>query len=279
MPRRSDGTPIERLPALRRLMPLLVPRRNDAYVLFEQAIPTAPLRALLERLNAGRSDADRVTLFHCVLRAIGMALTDFPRLNRFVVGGRLWERRGIWLALTAKQRLDRDAPVFTIKIRFDPTESLADFAERLQRTLRQGRKGEAASDREIGLLVRLPRFLLRAIMWLQPRLDRLGLLPMRLLEDDPLYASAFVTNLGSVGLDAAYHHLFEYGTVPIFVTMGRVHKAPRVHDDGRVDSHEVFVLRYTYDERIEDGFYAARALEALAAHLADPTALSGAPSG
>jgi hypothetical protein len=248
-------------------------------VLFEQAIPTAPLWALLERLNGERSDADRVTLFHCVLRAIGMALTDFPRLNRFVVGGRLWERRGIWLALTGKQRLDRDAPVFSIKVRFDPTESLVDFAERLQRTLRQGRKGEAASDREIGLLVRLPRFLLRAIMWLQPRLDRLGLLPKRLLEDDPLYASAFVTNLGSVGLDAAYHHLFEYGTVPIFVTMGRVHKAPLVHDDGRVGSHEVFVLRYTYDERVEDGFYAARALEALAAYLGDPTALSGAPSG
>lgn len=279
MARRSDGTPIERLPALRRLMPFLVPRRNDAYVLFEQTIPTEPLLALLERLNAGRPDADRVTLFHCVLRAIGMALTDFPRLNRFVAGGRLWERRGIWLALTGKQRLDRDAPVFSIKLRFDPTESLADFAERMQRTLRQGRKGEAASDREIGVLVRLPRLALRALVWLQPRLDRLGWLPARLIDDDPLYASAFVTNLGSVGLDAAYHHLFEYGTVPIFVTMGRVHRAPFVHDDGRVDSHEVFVLRYTYDERVEDGFYAARALEALAGYLADPAALSGAASG
>jgi len=143
----------------------------------------------------------------------------------------------------------------------------------------QGRRGEAASDREIGLLVRLPRFALRAVTWLQPRLDRLGLLPARLVEDDPLYASAFVANLGSVGLDAAYHHLFEYGTVPIFVTMGRVHRAPLVHDDGRVGSHEVFVLRYTYDERIEDGFYAARALEALAGYLADPAALSGASSG
>jgi pyruvate/2-oxoglutarate dehydrogenase complex dihydrolipoamide acyltransferase (E2) component len=66
--------------------------------------------------------------------------------------------------------------------------------------------------------------------------------------------------------------------VPIFVTMGRVHRAPVVRDDGTVGSDEVFVLRYTYDERIEDGFYAARALEALAGYLADPTALSGASS-
>lgn len=278
MPKRSDGTSIERLPALRRLMPFLMPRRNDAYVLFEQAIPTAPLLALLARLNAGRPDAERVTLFHCVLRAIGMALTDFPRLNRFVAGHRLWERRGIWLSLSAKQRLDRDAPVFSTKIRFDPTESLVGFAERMQRTLQHGRRGEAASDKEIGLLVRLPRTALRLLMWLQPRLDRLGLLPERLVEDDPLYASAFVANLGSVGLDAAFHHLFEYGTVPIFVTMGRVHRIPLVHEDGSVGSHEVFVLRYTYDERIEDGFYAARALEALAGYLADPAVLSGASS-
>jgi len=76
MPGRSDGTRIERLPPLRRLMPFLTPRRNDAYVLFEQTIPTAPLRALLERLNAGRADGDRVTSFHCVLRATGMAITN-----------------------------------------------------------------------------------------------------------------------------------------------------------------------------------------------------------
>jgi pyruvate/2-oxoglutarate dehydrogenase complex dihydrolipoamide acyltransferase (E2) component len=75
-------------------------------------------------------------------------------------------------------------------------------------------------------------------------------------------------------LDAAYHHLFEHGTIPIFVTMGRVHRAPLVRDDGSVASHEVFTLRYTYDERIEDGFYAARALERLAAVLADPEALT-----
>src|SRR5207302_1829795 len=82
-----------------------------------------------------------------------------------------------------------------------------------------------------------------------------------------LYASAFVANLGSVGLEAAYHHLFEYGTIPIFVTLGRVHRAPVVLPDGSVGSREIFTLRYTYDERVEDGFYAARALERLQAGL------------
>ena len=100
-----------------------------------------------------------------------------------------------------------------------------------------------------------------------------NLLPTALLADDPLYASAFVANLGSVGLDAAFHHLYEYGTIPIFATMGRIHRAPHVFENGSVGSREVFRMRYTYDERVEDGFYAARALERLAACLNDPATL------
>jgi hypothetical protein len=73
---------------------------------------------------------------------------------------------------------------------------------------------------------------------------------------------------------ATYHHLFEYGTIPIFVTIGRLHRAPFVHDDGSVRSREVFMLRYTYDERVEDGFYAARP-RALQALLEEPERLIG----
>jgi len=73
---------------------------------------------------------------------------------------------------------------------------------------------------------------------------------------------------------ATYHHLFEYGTIPIFVTIGRLHRAPFVHDDGSVRSREVFMLRYTCDERVEDGFYAARP-RALQALLEEPERLVG----
>jgi hypothetical protein len=276
--RRPDGSRTQGLSPLRRVMPLLLPRRNDAYVLFEQQIPTAPLIPLLAHLNAGRAAETRVTLFHCVLRALGLAFTEFPRLNRFVLGGHTYDRRGIHLSLSGKQRLDREAPVFSIKLPFDAAESLVAMTDRLLGALRQGRAGDAPSDREIRSLLPLPGPLLRAVMWAQRRLDARGWLPARLLDDDPLYASAFVANLGSVGLDAAFHHLFEYGTIPIFVTMGRTHLAPVVRDDGSVGSREIFVLRYTYDERIADGFYAARALERLAEVLGDPETLSGASS-
>jgi hypothetical protein len=271
---RADGTPVANLHPVRRIMPFVMPTRNGAFVLFEQDIPTAPVLPLLERLNAARAAERRVTLFHCVLYAIGVALTEFPRLNRFVAGSRLYDRRGIWLAFSAKQKLERDAPIFTAKIEFRPGEPLPAMVDRLLALLGEGRSGrETAADREIKGFLRLPAPLLRLAVRAQRMLDGWNLLPTALIKDDPLYASAFVANLGSVGLDAAYHHLYDYGTTPVFVTMGRVHRAPVVRADGTVESHEVFTLRYTYDERVEDGFYAARALERLAGCLATPDQL------
>ena len=55
--------------------------------------------------------------------------------------------------------------------------------------------------------------------------------------------------------------------------MGRLHRAPFVREDGSVTSREVFVLKYTYDERTEDGFYCARALERLKHLLEHPAEL------
>jgi hypothetical protein len=180
----------------------------------------------------------------------------------------------VWLAFSAKQRLERDAPLFTAKIELRPDEPLGPFVDRVLDMLGEGRSGkESAADREIKGFLKLPGPVLRTAVKLQRVLDGWNLLPKALLVDDPLYASAFVANLGSVGLDAAFHHLYEYGTIPIFATMGRIQRAPVVYENGSVGSREIFRMRYTYDERVEDGFYAARALERLAACLADPSSL------
>ena len=91
------------------------------------------------------------------------------------------------------------------------------------------------------------------------------------------HASVFVANLGSVGLDAAWHHLYEYGNCPIFATLGRIQKLPIVVGD-EVVARRAVRIRYTYDERIEDGLYAGRALMKLQERIEDPAAWISAPS-
>jgi 2-oxoacid dehydrogenase/acyltransferase catalytic subunit len=272
---RPDATPVASVHPVRRIMPFIMPTKNGAFVLFEQQVPVEPARRFLAALNAERPPERAVTLFHLVLRAIGMALHEFPRLNRFVAGSRLYERRGIWLSFSAKQRLERDAPLFTAKVGFDPAEPLVAMADRVLTAVGEGRSGrESATDREIKFFLRFPTPILRVGVRIMRRLDAWGLLPASFSAGDPLYASVFVANLGSVGLEAVYHHLYEYGTIPIFVSIGRIRRVPVVLADGSVASREAFMLRYTYDERIEDGFYAARALERLQALLEEPERLT-----
>jgi len=273
---RPDGTPVPDVHPLRRIMPVSMPTRTECCVLFEQQIALAPAREALTHLNDGTPPARAVTLFHLVLFGIGRVLHDFPRLNRFVMGSRLWARRGIWLSFSGKKRLDAEAPLFTAKLEWRPAEPIRGFVDRIHAALRENRSDRpTATEREVRGFLHVPAPLLRIGTHLIRRLDALNLLPPSFVLGDPLYASAFVANLGSVGLDAAFHHNYEYGTIPIFVTVGRTHRAVVVHDDGTVGTREVMVLRYTYDERVEDGFYAARALEQLKAYLEAPASLVG----
>jgi hypothetical protein len=119
----------------------------------------------------------------------------------------------------------------------------------------------------------VPGFAVSFFIWLQRMLDGLNLLPSALTRDDPLYTSIFIANLGSFGLDAPFHHLFEHGTAPIFAAIGKVHKAARVDEHGQVVARDVVCIRYTFDERITDGFYCAQALGEFAETLQTPMVL------
>ena len=262
---RPDGVKLGGLDPVRRMLPFLLPTRNQASVLCRQQVEVAPLREFLADWNRDREGARQATLFHLVLRALAMSLHERPRLNRFVMGGRLWARKGLWISFSRKRE-------------FAANEDLASVVDGLTAASASGRSGvETDSDKEVSLLLRLPAPLLRLVIGLARLLDTLNLLPAAMLRADPLYASAFVANLGSVGIDACYHHNYDYGSIPIFVTMGRIHKAVVVTADDQLQAREVFELKFTYDERVEDGFYCARALERLAELLAHPDRLLEAP--
>lgn len=260
---RPDARPAEGVPPYRRFMPALMPTRRASSVLLDQRVALDRTRAFLDEFNVARGA--HATVFHVVIWAIVRTLAAHPRLNRFVAGGRLWQRDGIWISYTAKKAFDEDAPLFEVKRRFEPDVSFADVVKLLHGDVAAGRDpGHVdATDRQLRVLLALPHSVRRAAVLAVNRLDALGLLPRSWIEPDPFFASVFVTNLGSVGLDAVFHHLYDYGNIPLFCAVGRV------HDDG---GHPVVSLKFTYDERVDDGFYAARALEDLRAMVEDPAA-------
>ncbi len=263
---RPDADRIRDLSRMRRFMPFISPRRNDSLVFYRTEIELDAANALLERINAKRSADSPATLFHLYLRSAAIAMHERPGVNRFVAGGKLWQRNHVAITFSAKIAMEDGAPVSTIKRIFPAAESFEQMVDSVLEELRARRKGiEDRAEKEVKLALVLPGFLIRAGLWLLDRANRWNLMPRSMIDDDPLFASLFVANLGSVGLGAGFHHLWEYGTCSMFGVIGGFRR--------RADGVEVMNVDYTYDERVEDGLYAGITLEQLTGRLEDPESL------
>src|SRR5262249_47272798 len=162
------------------------------------------------------------------------------------------------------------------KRRFAPDEPLEAFVAEIENDIASARSDEQTySDREMALLLKLPRFALAAATRLVHRVDAINLLPASFIENDPFFASAMVTNLGAVGGGAAFHHLFEYGTIPILGILGRV-KEEVVARNGAPAVRTIARMTYSYDERIDDGFNAVAGLAHLRELVESPDRLAQA---
>jgi hypothetical protein len=245
------------VPPYRRMMMFVMRSRNESAVYFEQRLDLSRPLPWIAARNAG--GARRCGVFHLVLHALASVLHERERLNRFTVGRRTYQRTHVALSFAAKKQMSDDAPLATIKRRFAKDESFDALVDQLAGDIGSARDAKpSAMDRELKILLALPGFLLAFLIGLMRRLYAIGLAPRSLVDTDPLYTSAFVANLGSIKIDAAYHHLYEHGNCPLFVTIGQV------------SADAQLVIRYTFDERVEDGLYCARALQLLAQRVEDP---------
>jgi len=266
---RADGTLITDIGPLRRMLPSLMPARNGAVVYYEQQLDLSKTRPWLE---ARRPE---ITLYELAIAGLVRVWSERPQLNRFVAGGKLYQRNEIAFSISVKKSLDENAPLTSIKAVFDPDDSIDDICRRVEALIDRGkdRKRETESEKEMRFVTKLPIFLIRWLVAIQRLADWYGILPRFMTKNDPLYASAYVVNLGSVGLEAAYHHLYEYGNIPFFIVIGKVKRAPVVKEDGELVVREVVDVRYTFDERITDGFYTSTALERFREYLENPELL------
>lgn len=272
--RRSDGDLVRDLPPIRRMLPFLMPGRNESLVFHEQVIDLTATLPFIADWN--RTHDRKLTLFHLVLAAIARAFHQRAGLNRFVNHGLVYQRRGVSLSFAAKKSFDDRAPIVTVKLDFPADEPLDAMVGRIVGAVGDGRAGkEKTVDKEMKLAVAVPGFVLRIALAVLRWLDRHNLLPAAMIASDPLYCSAFVANLGSLGIDRAWHHLFEMGTAGVFAVVGVGGKSVEVGTDGQPVVRDTLRIRYTFDERVNDGFYCARSLDLVRAAVEQPMLLAG----
>lgn len=237
-------------------MSFLIRGRNEAAVYFEQRLDLARTLPWLAEWN--QRGGPKATLFHLVLHGLASVLHERERLNRFTVGRKTYQRKHVRLSFAAKKAMSDDAPLATVKKQFECDETFGQVVERTSGEV-SGARADAPSamDRELSILLKLPGFLLTFLIGVLRRAYAWGLAPRSLIDTDPLYTSAFLANLGSIKIDAAYHHLYEHGNCPLFVTIGQI-------------TGSSVTIRYSFDERVEDGLYCAKALQLLQQRVEDP---------
>ena len=98
-----------------------------------------------------------------------------------------------------------DGPTLRRRLAFAKDESFGETGDRLVGGVAGVRAGkEDRADKEMKLAVMLPGFLLSWAVRLMIWLDQFTLLPASMIRPDPLFASLFVANLGSLGLCLLY---------------------------------------------------------------------------
>ena len=268
---RPDGT-LVKVPPYRRIMQYLMPTRNESVVYFEIFVDATNFQSWMEKVKS-RFDAN---ITHATVAAIGMALSHTPAMNRFVVGRRLYQRNGRWLTFSMlRVKLDKEAKIGTVKREFVDGENFRDWCGRVNGGIREERSGTKTSgDKELDLFNLLPRPVLMFVSSVIGWLNHYNILPGFFIKDDPMHTSIFVANLGSLNMGPGFHHLYEYGTCPLFAMVGKIEQVPMVVDD-EVKVRPQLHLRFSFDERIDHGLGARHGMDAIKRVLSDPQRFLG----
>ena len=253
---RKDGIWLKDIPAMNRLMPDLMPNRADNEAHISVDIDLRPIQAYLEVLNEGRTE-DKYTFFHLISAAIGKAFILRPKMNRFVVGSKIFQRRNVTVAFTVKKQFNDHAEEALAFFEYDPKDTLETYHKKIMRVIHQTKSYEEkdTSTGAMDVITKLPQWLITAIVKIVLWLDKHGWAPEFLIGSDPNHAAVFLSNLGSIGLPGGYHHLVNWGTNSCFVVVGKKYMKMEYTADGKEDLHEVIPLGITLDERIADGYY------------------------
>ena len=136
-------------------------------------------------------------------------------------------------------------------------------------SLRKKEQKDSTTD-TIDIITKMPTGLVHFFMRLLYRLDQRGHMPWPIAKDDPYNSSVWISNLGSIKLNAGYHHLTNWGSNSIFIVIGEKHLHPYYDEQGNVSMRPSIEIGLTLDERIADGYYYSKTVQLLKHLLANP---------
>jgi hypothetical protein len=269
---RYDGWRLRKVDPMFAVAPFILKSRVDSQVLFEIKVPIDKIETFIK---THKNEIPELSIMHVVMAALVRLMSQRPNLNRFVMWHKIFARNHVNFSIAIKRSMSDKGEETIIKPYFLPTDTIHEIVNKtnheLVKTLQSSE--ENSTDNLSKLFGLLPDFLLRSAIFIFTYLDKIGLMPKLLNQASPFHASFFLTNLGSIGIESIYHHLYEFGTCSMFVAMGKKTKDNVVESTGEIKTHKSILLKFVLDERICDGFYYARSMRMLEKILSSPAEL------
>ena len=270
---RRDAWRILDIDVFHSIVPYMMPKRTEAEVSLKESFDVTELAAYLKQRNS--EEGTHIKLFHAICTATARTIYHRPKLNIFISGRRYWQRKEISLSFVAKQRFNDESEETLMFLKVRPDMTLDSISKTILGDVDRVRKeGSNDLDGLMRIVGKLPRFLLELIFAVVRRLEYHGIVPAALTAGDPNYSTVLLSNLGSIGSGAPYHHLSNYGTNSLMVTIGTMHPEKRLLADGTEAVRQMLDMTFNIDERIADGFYFAKSLRLTRFLLEHPQTLT-----
>ena len=274
---RCEGRKLRNIMPTICVMPFIMKNRSDAMNYFADSIEIDEAEKLVRKLRA--EGYKNIGLLHIILAAYVRVVSQRPALNRFISGQRVYARHSIDINMAIKKELSLDAPDTMIKARFTPKDTLIEVYEKFNALVEANNNMESSSDFDgvAKILTKLPRFIFRFIVWLLFKLDYHGWLPKLLLDVSPFHGSMIITSMGSLGIQPIYHHIYDFGNLPVFISYGAKRTQIVYDSEGNMKKKHFVDLKVVTDERIVDGYYYASAFKMLKRIMKNPEQLLTPP--
>ncbi len=268
---RKEGRRIRTLPPMSMMVPYIMKDRSDSQNKFEDVIDITNIEKYLQKKHS--EGYKNMGILHLFIASYVRAISMRPALNRFVSGQKVYSRNNIEGVMSIKKQMSLDSPDTTIKVEFEPTDTAVDVYEKFNKVAKEAVAADSDFDKTARLLSKIPGLILRFTVAFLRFLDYFGLLPKALLKVSPFHGSFIITSMGSLGINAIYHHLYNFGNLPVFLAFGKRYTDIVVNDEGNVEKRHFVTFKAVVDERICDGYYYASAFKIIKRLLLNPELL------
>jgi hypothetical protein len=258
-------------------MPYIMAKRSDAQNTYADSFDITNVDAYCrQKVKEGYT---HFGFLHVFLAAYVRVISQRPGINRFISGQKAFARNSIDVVMTIKRSMSLEANDTCIKVHFEPTDTINEVYEKFNSVVQENsvEDGTNSFDKLNKLFLFIPGLLLRWTVKFLFFLDYFGLLPKKILELSPFHGSMIITSMGSLGIKPIYHHIYDFGNLPVFVAYGAKRSAVAMDKDGKVSKRRYIDIKVVTDERICDGYYYASAFKLMRRYVENPEVLETPP--